>query len=48
MEPIVWIIIALVVFSILAGVTKAMVRTLFTIAAVVVLVILILQLVGVM
>ncbi len=48
MEPIVWIIIALVVLSILAGVTKAMVRILFTIAAVVVLVILILQLVGVM
>lgn len=48
MEPIVWIIIALILFSILAGVTKAMIRVIFTIAAVVVLVILILQLIGVM
>ncbi|WP_156321205.1 hypothetical protein [Bacillus sp. JCM 19041] len=48
MDPIVWIIIALLLFSILAGVTKAVGRVIFTIAAIIVLIILIGQLIGVM
>ncbi len=48
LDPIVWIIIALLLFSILAGVTKAVGRVIFTIAAIIVLIILIGQLIGVM
>ncbi|MFB4213883.1 hypothetical protein ACE1TH_18475 [Shouchella sp. JSM 1781072] len=46
MDTVIWIIIAIVVFAILAGVTKAILRIVFSLAAVAAVIFLIWQLVS--